>query len=373
MKLDKPFTDGPDFDHFLKVLKRETTEGPVPLVELAVDAEIMSEVSGFDFPEGGLIRILKSGEEADPEFLQLGIKLMDLSLAFSDAVGYDYVTTFPIVPVRRTNYEFKENPQQEGKVRSWQNESRGQITNRDEFEAFPWPAVEAVSIISLEYMAGKLPPGRKLLVFIFGIFEDLKLLMGFENMAIASLEDPKLCDDILEKLTVLEERAVELSCAHPATGAIFYAEDMGFNTSTMLNPSWMREHVIHRHKRLADVAKKHGKPFMLHSCGQIDALMEDMIETVGIDARHAYQDNVEPVEEVYKKYGDRIAILGGLDVDTLARKTPDQVRARTRQILDACAPSGGFMMGTGNSVTNFCPVENYYAMVDEVRKFNEEH
>jgi len=101
--------------------------------------------------------------------------------------------------------------------------------------------------------------------------------------------------------------------------------------------------------------------------------MEDLIETVGIDAKHSFQDNIEPVEEVYRKYGDRIAILGGMDVDLLSRGTTDQVRARAREILEACAPGGGYCMGSGNSLPNFVNVENYYAMLDETRKWNETH
>jgi uroporphyrinogen decarboxylase len=101
--------------------------------------------------------------------------------------------------------------------------------------------------------------------------------------------------------------------------------------------------------------------------------MEDLIETVGIDAYHSFQDNVIPVEEYYRRYHGRIGILGGLDVGLLATGTPDQVRARCRQILDVCGPGGGYCMGSGNSVTNYCSVQNYYAMIDETRKWNQEH
>jgi uroporphyrinogen decarboxylase len=197
--------------------------------------------------------------------------------------------------------------------------------------------------------------------------------MGIENMAIKSIEEPGLCGDILEKLTVLAEEAIDRSAAHPDVVAILYGEDMGFNTSLMLSPAWMREWVVPRLKRLTDACHRHGKPFLLHSCGQIDALMEDLIETVGIDARHSFQDNIEPVEDVYRKYADRISILGGVDVDLLARGTPREVAERTRQILEVCAPGGGYCMGSGNSVTNFVKIENYYAMLDETRRWNEEH
>jgi uroporphyrinogen decarboxylase len=373
MTIERPFKDYYDSEHFRQVLMRETTEGPVPIIELFADPEIMCEVTGSDFPAESLLELINLGLEPTMEQLELGVRLMDLVVAFSVAVGYDYAISIPLVPLPLTDYLFRENPQQGGKLRSWQDEHQGLIMNRDDFERFAWPPLEAVNIIPVEYIASKLPEGMKVMAFINGIFEDLKRLMGIEQMAIKSIEEPELCGDILERLTVLAEEAVDKSAAHPEVVAILYGEDMGFNTSLMLSPAWMREWVVPRLKRIADACHRHGKPFLLHSCGQIDALMEDFIEVVGIDARHSFQDNIEPVEEVYVKYGDRISILGGLDVDLLARGTQQEVADRTRRILEVCAPGGGFCMGSGNSVTNFVRIENYYAMLDETRKWNEEH
>jgi uroporphyrinogen decarboxylase len=373
MTIERPFKDYYDSEHFRQVLMRETTEGPVPIIELFADPEIMCEVTGSDFPAESLLELINLGLEPTMEQLELGVRLMDLVVAFSVAVGYDYAISIPLVPLPLTDYLFRENPQQGGKLRSWQDEHQGLIMNRDDFERFAWPPLEAVNIIPVEYTASKLPEGMKVMAFINGIFEDLKRLMGIEQMAIKSIEEPELCGDILERLTVLAEEAVDKSAAHPEVVAILYGEDMGFNTSLMLSPAWMREWVVPRLKRIADACHRHGKPFLLHSCGQIDALMEDFIEVVGIDARHSFQDNIEPVEEVYRKYGDRISILGGLDVDLLARGTQQEVADRTRRILEVCAPGGGFCMGSGNSVTNFVRIENYYAMLDETRKWNEEH
>jgi len=373
MTIETPFKDYYDSEHFRQVLMRETTEGPVPIIELFADPEIMCEAAGVDFPAERVLELINLGLEPTMEQLELGVRLMDLVVAFSVAVGYDYAITIPLIPVPRTDFLLRENPQQGGKLRSWQDEHQGLIMNRDDFERFAWPPLEAVNIIPVEYTASKLPEGMKVMAFINGIFEDLKRLMGIEQMAIKSVEDPELCGDILERLTVLAEEAVDKSAAHPEVVAILYGEDMGFNTSLMLSPAWMREWVVPRLKRIADACHRHGKPFLLHSCGQIDALMEDFIEVVGIDARHSFQDNIEPVEEVYVKYGDRISILGGLDVDLLARGTQQEVADRTRHILEVCAPGGGFCMGSGNSVTNFVRIENYYAMLDETRKWNEEH
>jgi uroporphyrinogen decarboxylase len=373
MPIDRPFKKEPDFEHFRKVLLRETAEGPVPIVELLVDIEIMEEATGLQSPIESWADFANMTEEMDPGSMEAGIELMNLTIAFHKTVGYDYVPMTALVPLKQTAWKRKENPKQGGKIRGWQEEHRGLITSKEEFAAYPWPSLEEISILPIEYTADVIPPGMKQMIFCNGIFEELRNLMGFETMAIKSIEEPDLLVDILENLAVLTERAIDMTSAHPSAGAVFYGEDMGFNHGTMLHPDFFMEHVLPRHKRFVDACHKNGKPFILHSCGKVEVLMDDLIEEVGIDAFHSFQDNITPIEEMHRRYRDRISLLGGVDVDLLARGSTDAVRARTRQILEACAPAGSIMLGSGNSVTNYCSIENYYAMIDETRKWNEEH
>jgi uroporphyrinogen decarboxylase len=374
MPIEKPFKLGADFDHLRQVIMRETVDGPVPIIEMMADGSIMGEITGMEHPIDAMTEL---GELADPdegnqqEALEKGLRFLELNVAFSKAVGYDSAWTIPIVPIPRTRALYS-GSDETAKARPWQNEHKGIIPDRETFESFKWATVDQIDLATLDYTSELLPPGMKMHVFYMGIFEDLRMIMGFEQMAIKSVDEPKLLGDILEQLTILAERAIDQSSVHPATGAIFYADDMGFNTSTMLSPAFYRKWLFPRLKRLADACHKHNKPFLFHSCGFVDTLMEDLIEFVGIDGFHSFQDSIMPIEEVYKKYGDRISILGGVDVGLLARGTPEQVRTRCRQILDTCGPNGGFAIGSGNSVTNYCKIENYYAMINEARKWNEE-
>ncbi len=378
MKIQQQFKEKADFEHLRKVIMRETTNGPVPIIELSADAEVMSEVTGIVFPPSDYNKLKtmnQAGElgEIDEETMLIGMRFMDLSVNFSKMVGYDYVTANAIVPLKRTSANHQSDPNFEETIRNWQEEHQGIIMSRQDYDAYTWPSIDAINLVALDVLQEMIPTEMKVLCFVMGIFEDLRLLMGFEKMAYQSIDEPELLGDILENLTVLAETAVDRAASHPACGAIFYADDLGHTNSTMVSPKFMREWIFPRQKRIADACHKHGKPFIFHCCGQVDAIMEDLIETVGIDARHSFQDNIEPVEEVYRKYGDRISILGGVDVDLLSRGTQEQVRKRTREILEICAPGGGFCMGSGNSLPNFAKVENYYAMLDETRKWNEDH
>lgn len=95
--------------------------------------------------------------------------------------------------------------------------------------------------------------------------------------------------------------------------------------------------------------------------------MDDICDT-GIDAKHSFEDKIMKVEDAHDKWGDRIAMIGGVDVNILAAGTEADVRKRTREVLDVCGPKGGYVLGTGNSVANYIPTGNYLAMIDEGRR-----
>jgi uroporphyrinogen decarboxylase len=97
--------------------------------------------------------------------------------------------------------------------------------------------------------------------------------------------------------------------------------------------------------------------------------MADLTDLVQIDGKHSFEDTIEDVREVKQTYGKKIALLGGLDVDFLCRADEQTIRQRVRDTLDVCQPGGGYCLGTGNTVANYIPVDNYLAMLDEGRLY----
>ena len=93
--------------------------------------------------------------------------------------------------------------------------------------------------------------------------------------------------------------------------------------------------------------------------------MDDLINDVKIDGKHSFQDGVAPIIDWKKKYGDKIALIGGIDMDVLSRYSPDEVRRYVRRAIDECSPGGRFAVGAGNSIPSYIPLENYLVMLDE--------
>jgi uroporphyrinogen decarboxylase len=112
-----------------------------------------------------------------------------------------------------------------------------------------------------------------------------------------------------------------------------------------------------------------GRLYLLHTCGKLDLIMDDLVNTVGIDAKHSFEDTIEDVADAKEKWGSKIALLGGIDMDFICRADEDAIRQRVRKTLDRCG-TRGYCLGTGNSVANYVPVDNYLAMLDEGRRWS---
>ncbi len=174
---------------------------------------------------------------------------------------------------------------------------------------------------------------------------------------------------IADRLTEMYRVVVGRMLEFDRVKIIWGSDDMGFKTGTLISPKDLREYVLPGHKLMAQLSHAAGRPYLLHSCGNLATIMPDLIEDVQIDAKHSFEDTIESVIDVKQTYGREIALLGGIDVDFLCRADEAAVRQRVRDTLDACLPGGGYVLGTGNSVANYIPLDNYLAMLDEGRRY----
>jgi uroporphyrinogen decarboxylase len=114
---------------------------------------------------------------------------------------------------------------------------------------------------------------------------------------------------------------------------------------------------------MVEVVHAAGKKALLHSCGNLSTLMDEIIDDLHYDGKHSYEDNILPVEQALDQYGKRIAILGGIDLDWLCNATPEQVTRRASALVERSMSSGGYALGSGNSIPEYVPEENYFAMI----------
>ncbi len=145
-------------------------------------------------------------------------------------------------------------------------------------------------------------------------------------------------------------------------------DDLGFKSSTLMSPDVLIEHVMPQLKRVVALAHAAGKPFLWHSCGRIFDVMEAAIGT-GIDAKHSNEDQIATFDVWIEKYGNRLGLFGGIDVNDLCLKKPqeifDSVYEKGKQYR---ASAKGYALGSGNSIPDYIPVDGYLAMIEAGKK-----
>jgi len=192
--------------------------------------------------------------------------------------------------------------------------------------------------------------------------------MGYETLCYALYEQRDLVRALADRILELEEAATKVLLQSKRVKIMWASDDLGFKTGPMLSPADMRHFVLSGHKRLAQLSHAAGLPYLLHACGKRDSILEDLIEDVKLDAIHSWEDTIELITDAKKNYGHRLSLIGGIDVDFLCRSSEEAIRRRVRETVKVCQPGGGFCLGSGNSVANYIPMENYLAMLDEGRK-----
>jgi uroporphyrinogen decarboxylase len=203
----------------------------------------------------------------------------------------------------------------------------------------------------------------------FTIYEGVTFMMGAVPFFIALHTDPSLIKDIFSKIGSYSVAYFSMTAEHKHVGACSMADDMGYRVGPMMAPKYYREYVFPWMKRCAEVSHKHGKHFILHSCDNLEVLMDDLINYVGINAKHSFEDTTYPVTRYKKMFRNSIALLGGVPIEKFCQMPIDDLRRYVRNIIRECAPGGGYALGSGNSVTNCMKLENYLAMLEVGRRY----
>lgn len=330
----------PDFSQVLKVLERKKPDRPVLFEFFMNDTVYSAFTDDQEIPDG------------DDDFC----RRMRMMLAFHH-LGYDYATLLP-----GKQFYFPELREHHGESRTYSLNEGSRIDSWQAFETYPWPDYAAGDYRYLEKIAANLPEGMKLIPSGPGGVEEVVIsLVGYENLCYLMLDREDLVDALFEAVGSRLASYYGEVAAFDSVGACISNDDWGFNTQTLLSPSQMERWVIPWHRRIARAIHDAGKPAILHSCGNVYPVFDWITENY--EGKHSYEDAIMPVEAAWDTYHDRIAILGGIDVNYMIMEDAKTVYDRSRALLERTSTEGSYALGTGNSVPDYLPADKYLAML----------
>jgi len=339
--ISKPSSWEPDFRNLEAILRKEKPSRPV----------------FFDFIIGeDKTRMLTGNSYANKTELD---RVVTTIKAFENA-GYDHA---PIV-VRGLDFTRKSDSSHHDVKTKSLNEG-AVITSRETFASYVWPEITDCDFRIIREAGKQLHPSVRFVPFsLDGILENTIGIVGYENLCYLLFDDPDLVRDIFHEVGKRIAAYFEKCLDYEEVGAVLLNDDWGFNSQTMVPPDILRENVFPWYKKVAKKAHDMGKYAMLHSCGYYRDIIDDVIDDIKIDGRHSYEDKIVPVEEAYAELYPRLAVLGGIDVDFLARSQKKAIYERCQNMLLATKTKGGYALGSGNSVPDYISDENYSAMLE---------
>lgn len=336
----------PDIEQLLKTLKRGKGTY-VPFIELGVHPKIKHR------------------------FLGREILTLEDDIEFCYKAGYDYVKVQPAADFNPAKIGLSDNLtfNEDGTVfRKWASENSGVISNLKDLERYQFPAAASFDYEKFERVRSLLPEGMGVIGQYGDIFTMTWEMMGFEAFSMAIYEEPELVKELNDKVGELVLSMFEYFAHSDAVDALWYSDDIAFTEGLLVSPDTLHEYLFPWLRKIGTLARNSGKPLLYHTDGVLWDVFDEIIDC-GVDAIHPIEPKAMDIREVKRRYGDRLCLLGNVDVDTLARGSKEEIRKIVKENIESVGYNGGYCVGSGNSIPEYVLYENYIALLDASREF----
>jgi uroporphyrinogen decarboxylase len=234
-------------------------------------------------------------------------------------------------------------------------------SNLDDFQ-WPDPADPA----RYDVMRASIPVEKNTATLVslgFTLFERAWTLVGMEDLLVHMLTDKAFVHNLLDRILQYNLGIIDRACTLDID--IFrFGDDWGQQRGLIMGIDLWREFLQPRLKQMFDRVKAHGKYVMLHCCGKVDDLFDDLI-ACGLDIFNPFQPEVMDVYAVKKTYGDRLCFYGGISIQqTLPYGSVDQVKDEVKRLIDQIGAGGGYIASPSHDLPADAKPENIAAMID---------
>lgn len=215
--------------------------------------------------------------------------------------------------------------------------------------------------------------GKDRFIFFRGISE-FEILSAFirgstEDLFLFIILQPDLAREAYSLYTEVASSMAQIAIEE-GVDAIMPGGDFSASTGPMISPQSIQKIFLPGMRKVSDFARKNGVRVMSHNCGNNWKIMDILIEA-GYEAYQSIQSATADMDlkRLKERYGDKIALWGGMNIENLVEKTPKENKEDVLYVLKYAAPGGGFILGTSNSVAYGSRYENYMRALDTLHKY----
>lgn len=197
----------------------------------------------------------------------------------------------------------------------------------------------------------------------FSLFERAWALRGLEPFLMDMVDEPDFAHALLDRICEVNLALIEQARAWPID-CIRFGDDWGAQQGLIMGPARWRTFIKPRFARMVAAVRQQGKHALLHSDGDIRAIIPDLVE-VGLTILNPLQSDVMDVYEIKRTFGKDLAFLGGLSVQhVLPEGAPADVRREVETLIRELGRGGGYVCCPTHTLGPDIPVENILAVIE---------
>jgi uroporphyrinogen decarboxylase len=204
------------------------------------------------------------------------------------------------------------------------------------------------------------------------LFEMAWHLTGLEKYMIEMLcDEPWL--DLLNDRVEEWSTGLALQLVKAGVDAIWFGEDLGSQTSTLISPVDWRSRFKPRHKRMIEKIRMENPDIIviMHSDGAVAPLLDDFIE-IGVDVYNPVQPNVSGSDpkELKNKYGEKICFFGGIDQQSLLPSgNINMIREEIKERISILGKDRGYLLAPAHILQTDVSTATIQAMIQAAKEF----
>ncbi len=195
------------------------------------------------------------------------------------------------------------------------------------------------------------------------LFERAWSLRGFDALLMDMADRPEWVEDLLDRITAIQVRLAQRFVAAGVDGG-YFGDDYGAQRSMLFSPKMWRRLIKPRLAKMFAAFTEAGLPVVLHSDGDIKAILPDLVES-GLTTLNPVQPEVMEHAWLAREYGSKLSFYGGISTQAVMPKgDADAVRRATIECARTLAPNGtGLLLGPSHRMQSDIPAESVEAML----------
>jgi uroporphyrinogen decarboxylase len=198
----------------------------------------------------------------------------------------------------------------------------------------------------------------------FSLYERAWTLRGWENLMMDFHYHPGFVDDLLNAIADYNIAQIKEALKYDID-AVYFGDDWGMQRGLQMGPVMWHRFIYPVLKRMYGVVREAGKYVMIHSCGDVDELFDDLIE-IGVNCFNPFQPEVMDVATLMNQYRGRLAFHGGLSTQkTLPYGSVAEVDRETRYLLEL-GRDGGYIFAPAHDVEGDVSLDNMLTFIEIV-------